>query len=95
MLLLSLWLTTKGEAAGERRPRRRRRSVPRAPEHPGRPHVPFTPPYLKTTTAPAGCPETLTTQGRSPCRPTPSAGGEVEGEKGVGRGAARGEADRR
>jgi hypothetical protein len=41
IFLLSLWLTTKAHRGGRRRPRRRRRGVPRTPEHPGRPRVPF------------------------------------------------------
>jgi hypothetical protein len=34
--------------------------------HPGRPRVPAAPPYIRTTAAPAGSPETLTAPGEEP-----------------------------
>jgi hypothetical protein len=86
---LSLWLTTEGGAAGEPRPRRRRRGVPRTSGHPGRPRVPHAPSYLSAAAAPAGG-QTLTAPGEEPLPfSTVPPGEQVEEEK-EGRGAARG-----
>jgi hypothetical protein len=87
-----LWLTPKGKGGGERRPRHRRRGVPCAPAHPGRPHVPAAPPYLSLLRARPGAPNPNCARGAAPALPHgPPEEKWVKEEEEGGREAAAGE----
>jgi hypothetical protein len=88
-----LWLMPKGKGAGggERWPRRRRRGVPHAPAHPGRPCVPAAPPYLSRRRARAGAPNPNRTGGTVPDFPHRLPEEKVKEEKEGGEEPSAGE----